>query len=69
MIRKTAVAALEIGVLLLAAYAFFFLQIGRRTPFGHVSAIFSSQPAQEAAEDVSTASRDLKDKIVDEVSH
>jgi hypothetical protein len=65
MIRKTVVTVLELFVLLLAAYAFFFLPLGRRTPFGHVSAILSSQPAREAAEDVGTASRDIKDKVVE----
>lgn len=68
MIRKTVVTVLEVLVVLLAAYAFFFLPVGRRTPFGHVSAILSSQPAKEAAQDVGTASREIKDQVVDGVS-
>jgi hypothetical protein len=66
MIRKTVITVIELFVILMAAYAFFFLPVGRRTPFGHVSAILSSQPAKEAAEDVGTASREIKDKVVNE---
>ena len=64
MIRKTVVTVLEVFVIAMAAYAFFFLPVGRRTPFGHVTAILSSQPAQEAAQDVGTASKEIKDKDV-----
>lgn len=67
MIRKTVVTVLEVFVILLATYAFFFLPLGRRTPFGHVSAILSSPPAHEAAEDIGTASRDIKNKVTDGV--
>ncbi len=64
MIRKIVVTALEVFVILLATYAFFFLPVGRRTPYGHISAILTSKPAVEAAEDVGVAGRDIKDKVV-----
>ncbi|MFW5738797.1 MAG: hypothetical protein ACOC1F_00380 [Myxococcota bacterium] len=67
MIRKTVVTLLEVFVLLLAAYAFFFLPVGRRTAFGHMSAILSSEPAQQAAEDIGAAGRDIKEKVVEQV--
>lgn len=67
MIRKTVVTSLELIVILLAAYAFFALPVGRRTPYGHVSAILASEPAREAAEDVASTSREFKDKVTDGV--
>lgn len=66
MIRRAAATAAELAVLLLAAYTFFFVSLGRRTPYEHVRAIFSTQPAREAADDVHAAGRALKDKVVHE---
>lgn len=68
MIRKTVVTSLELFVILLAAYAFFALPVGRRTPYGHVCAILASEPAREAAEDVASTSREIKAKVTDEVT-
>ncbi len=65
MIRKTLVTLLEVFVLVLAAYAFFFLPVGRRTPFGHCRAILTSEPAQEAAEDIGSAGKDLKERVIE----
>ena len=67
MIRKTVVTVFELVVLLLAAYTFFFVQIGRRTPYGHLRAILSTQEAQEAAEDIGDAGKKLKDKAVEAI--
>jgi hypothetical protein len=66
MIRRAAATAAEVAVLLLAAYTFFFVPVGRRTPFEHVRAIFSTTPAREAADDFGAAGRKLKDKVVHE---
>lgn len=62
MIRNALVRTLEAVVVLLAVYAFFALPVGRRTPWGHLVAIFSTQPAQEAAEDVKQTVKDLSQK-------
>ena len=69
MIRRAAATAVELVVLLLAAYTFFFVQVGRRTAYEHLKAIFSTQPAHEAADDFENAGRKLKDKVVDEATH
>ncbi len=53
-------------VLALAGYAFFALPVGRRTPWQHVVAIFSTPPAHEAAEDVQKTGADLRDRVVGE---
>lgn len=44
-------------VLLLAALTFFLVPIGRKTPAQHVVAIFSTEPAHEAAADLAVAAR------------
>ena len=68
MIRRAASTAAELAVLLLASYTFFFVQVGRRTPFEHVQAIFSTQPAHEAADDFHSAGAKLKNKVVNEAT-
>ena len=65
MIRKVLIGSVEVAVVLLAAYAFFFLNVGRRTPYGHVAAILSTPPAHEAAEDVGQAGKQIKDKVAE----
>ncbi|MCU0691876.1 MAG: hypothetical protein MUF54_10780 [Polyangiaceae bacterium] len=65
MIRKILVGSVEVTLILLAAYAFFFMNVGRRTPYGHLAAIFSTEPAQQAADDFKKAGKDLKDKVMD----
>ena len=67
MIRNAVVRSLEVVVIALAAYAFFFMPVGRRTPWGHLHAIFSTPPAREAAEDVATTGKAMKDKMFEEV--
>lgn len=64
MIRKAVVRTLEAVVVLLAAYAFFALPVGRRTPWRHLVAIFSTRPAQEAAEDVKATGK----KVIEEAT-
>ncbi len=64
MIRRFVVRAVETAVLLLAAYTFFFVQVGRRTPWDHLVAIFSTEPAHEAVEDFTHAGFQLRDKVV-----
>ncbi|MEP7119907.1 MAG: hypothetical protein ABJE95_03310 [Byssovorax sp.] len=44
-------------VLLLAALTFFLVPIGRKTAAQHVVAIFSTEPAHEAAVDLAVAAR------------
>ncbi len=44
-------------VLLLAALTFFLVPIGRKTGAQHVVAIFSTEPAHEAAVDLAVAAR------------
>ncbi|HNS96748.1 MAG TPA: hypothetical protein PLJ27_16605 [Polyangiaceae bacterium] len=63
MLRKAAAAGLKLLILALAVYAFFFLPLGRRTPYQHLNAIFSSQPAREAAEDLTVAGQQIKNKV------
>jgi hypothetical protein len=63
MIRNAIARIFEIVVLALAAYAFFCMPVGRRTPWGHVAAIFSTRPAKEAAEDVTATGKALKNKM------
>ena len=65
MIRKTVAAACKFLILLLAAYAFFFVVLGRRTAYGHLCAILATPQAQEAAEDMGAASQEMKKKVVD----
>jgi hypothetical protein len=67
MIRNALVRSIEVMVIALAAYAFFFLPVGRRTPWGHLSAIFSTPPAREAAEDVAATGKAMRDKMFEEV--
>ena len=44
-------------VLFLAALTFFLVPIGRKTPAQHVVAIFSTEPAHEAAAELAIAAR------------
>jgi hypothetical protein len=44
--------AFGLGCFLLVAYAAVTVPIGRRTAAGHLVAIFTTQPAHEAAEDL-----------------
>jgi hypothetical protein len=44
-------------VLLLAALTFFLVPIGRKTAAQHVVAIFSTEPAHEAAVDLAVAAK------------
>ena len=67
MIRKVVVGTIELVIVLMAAYTFFFVNIGRRTPYGHVVAILSTQPAKEAGEDIKQAGKKLEAKAVDAV--
>ncbi len=62
MIKNAIARTVEVVILALAAYAFFCMPVGRRTPWGHVSAIFSTKPAKEAAQDVTAAGKKLRDK-------
>lgn len=57
----------EIVVLLLAAYAFFRVPVGSKTSFEHLLAIFSTEPAREAAREYKAAGEDLRDEIVGRV--
>lgn len=66
MIRNMIVRVLELAVFLLASYVFWFVPVGRRTPYGHLAAIFSTTPAHEAAEDFASAGKKLRDKVADE---
>lgn len=63
MIRNAVVRSLEVVVIALAAYAFFFMPVGRRTPWGHVHAIFTTPPAREAAEDVATTGKRMVEEV------
>lgn len=65
MIRKLVVRIAETAVIALAAYTFFCVPIGRQTLWKHVVAIFSTQPAREAAEDLGQAGKQLRDKITE----
>lgn len=68
MIRKAIVTTIEMIVIALAAYAFFYLPVGTLTPWGHLRAIFSTPPAHQAARDVVQATHDLQDKLTEKVS-
>lgn len=57
----------EIFVLALAAYAFFRVPVGKKTSFEHLIAIFSTEPAREAAREYKTAGEELRDEIVERV--
>lgn len=67
MIRKAIVAAIEMIVIALAAYAFFFLPVGTLTPWGHLRAIFSTPPAHQAAQDMVQATHDLQEKLTEKL--
>ncbi len=67
MIRSMIFRSVEVGVVLLAAYAFVSLPVGRHTAWGHVVAIFSTRPAHEAAEDIGTTTKQVRDRMVDEI--
>jgi hypothetical protein len=66
MIRNLVTRSVEVLVLLFAAWTFFFVQVGRHTPYGHVVAIFTTRPAKEAAADFSKAGSQMKAKVLDE---
>jgi hypothetical protein len=68
MIRTVVIRGIEVLVIALAAYAFFFMPVGRRTPWGHVCAILSTRPAHEAAEDFSSTGKAMQAKVVGEVA-
>jgi len=57
----------ETVVLLLAAYAFFRLPVGEKTSFQHLVAIFSSEPAREAAREYKAVGEQIKNEIVEHV--
>lgn len=57
----------EITVLLLAAYAFFRVPVGQKTSFEHLLAIFSTEPAREAAREYKAAGEELRDELVERV--
>lgn len=63
MIKNAIARTVELIILALAAYAFFSVPVGRRTPWGHLAAIFSTRPAKEAAHDVATTGKALRDKV------
>ncbi|MCL2823066.1 MAG: hypothetical protein FWD57_03665 [Polyangiaceae bacterium] len=65
MIRKTVYASVKLAVLLCLLYVFFFVNLGRRTAFGHVYAIFSTPAAQEAVEDLETSYKELSNRLTD----
>lgn len=60
-------SVVEIVVLLLAAYAFFRVPVGTKTSFEHLIAIFSTDPAREAAREYKAAGKELRDEIVERV--
>jgi hypothetical protein len=64
MLRRIFVLAFELVCFLLVAYVFVTVPIGRRTGYGHLSAIFSTRPAHEAAEDVHKAGTDLGKRLL-----
>jgi uncharacterized membrane protein len=64
MIGTLAKRVVEVAVLALATYAFFRVPIGRRTTYQHLAAIFSTEPAREAADDYRHAAAELKDDLV-----
>lgn len=66
MVRKLVTRGIEVVVLLFAAWTFFFVQVGRRTPYKHMVAIFTTRPAKEAAEDFSKAGSQMKTKVLEE---
>lgn len=68
MIRKAAVTILELVVVALAAYTFFCVPIGRFTLWHHTHAILSTQPAQQAAEDIAQAAEQLQSAVVEQTS-
>jgi hypothetical protein len=45
----------SVACLLLVGWAALKVPVGRRTPWGHVVAIFTTEPAREAAEDLENA--------------
>ena len=49
--------AFGLGCFLLVAYAATVVPLGRRTALGHLQAIFTTQPAHEAAEDIESLAR------------
>lgn len=49
----------NLAVLGLAALAFFFVPVGRKTPAQHVVAIFRTTPAREAASAFADAARQI----------
>jgi hypothetical protein len=65
MLGNLARRFVDIAVTVLAIYAFFRVPIGRHTAFGHLAAIFSTEPAHEAADDVRSAGAELRDRAVD----
>lgn len=57
----------ELFILLLAAYAFFRVPIGQKTSWEHLVAIFSTEPAREAAREYKAAGEELRDELVGRV--
>lgn len=55
-------------MVVLAAFAFFKLPVGKRTPFEHVIAIAKTEPAKEAGRAVFQAILDVRRTVVDSAS-
>ncbi len=51
-------------ILMLALYAAITVPIGRRTMWGHLVAIFSTQPARDAAHDLEHTGIELGERIL-----
>jgi hypothetical protein len=66
MVRSAVTRSLEIAILLMAAYTFFFVKVGTRTPCGHVTAILRSPPARLAGQEFSQAGQRIMHKLSDE---
>lgn len=64
MLSRLVVRAFELLLVVLAAYTVVCVPVGRRTLFEHALAIFSTEPAHEAAADVRAAANDAKGRAL-----
>jgi hypothetical protein len=62
LLRRT----FELALTVLAAYAFFFIPVGHKTPYQHLVDILSTEPAREAAADFRSAGTELAGRILEE---
>jgi hypothetical protein len=67
VIKRAIKASVAFVVFSILLYFFFFVPLGRRTLYEHVSRIAATDEAQELGDEVETASDQLEDRVREEM--